>query len=387
MPAPRTQPFAHLISAPIAVIRFRRQTTLAALAVAAAACGGGDADERASAPSARAASDTLPLAERRKMAGRILFVSERGGNQDVYAVAPAGGEPVRLTEGPEADYPAALSPDGAALLVVSVGERQGDQVEQMRLLPLSGGEGAAPLGPASARARAPSWGAEGAWLVFESDRESFRDLFRIGRDGTGLKRLTANPEGNFEPAVSPDGRWIAFASSRDGDAELYLMAADGSGQRRLTAFHRDDWGPVWSPDGATLLFHSNREGADRLFLVAPDGTGLRRLTAASDTARAGVGEADPAWSPDGRRVAFTRQAREGESRVRVADPAGGPVVEIASGPGNASQPAWSPDGRHLVFVVTREGEADLWLARADGSAPTPLTRLPGDEWLPRWAPR
>ena len=366
------------------MIPFRPSLALAALALLAA-CGGRDADERASGSSARAASDTLPLAERRGLAGRILFVAERGGNQDVYAVSPAGGEPARLTDAPEADYPAALSPDGAALLVVSVGERRGDQVEQMRLLPLAGGEGAAPLGPASARARAPSWGAGGAWLVFESDRESFRDLFRIGRDGTGLKRLTANPEGNFEPAVSPDGRWIAFASSRDGDAELYVMAADGSGQRRLTAFHRDDWGPLWSPDGATLLFHSNREGADRLFLVAPDGTGLRRLT--PDTARAGVGEADPAWAPGGRRVAFTHQVREGESRVRIADPAGGPVVEIRSGPGHASQPAWSPDGRHLVFVVTRDGEADLWLARADGSAPTPLTRLPGDEWLPRWAPR
>ncbi|HEX2204957.1 MAG TPA: hypothetical protein VHG91_16730 [Longimicrobium sp.] len=369
--------------------RIHPSVALAALLLAAcgdSGAGGGD-DARSASVSRRAAADTLPLAERRGMAGRILFVAERGGNQDVYAVSPAGGAPVRLTDAPEADYPAALSPDGAALLLVSVGERQGDQVEQMRLLPLSGAGGAAPLGPASARARAPSWGAGGEWLVFESDRASFRDLFRIGRDGTGLTRLTSNTEGNFEPAVSPDGRWIAFASSRDGDAELYVMAADGTGQRRLTAFHRDDWGPAWSPDGRTLLFHSNREGADRLFLVAPDGTGLRRLTATSDTVRADVGEADPAWSPDGRRVAFTRQVRGAESRVRLADVATGAVVEIDAGPGNASQPAWSPDGRHLAFVVTRDHEADLWLARADGSAPTPLTRLPGAEWLPRWAPR
>ena len=159
----------------------------------------------------------------------------------------------------------------------------------------------------------------------------------------------------------------------------------------MTAFHRDDWGPRWSPDGGTISFLSNREGADRVFLVAPDGTGLRKLNAASDTApdRLQVAEADFAWSPDGRRIAWSRQPRGGGARVWVTDAATGEAREVVRpGEGNDAQPAWSPDGRHLAFVSSRgEEDAALWIARADGSGATPLTRLPGAEWLPRWAPR
>ena len=367
----------------------------AGLLIALGGCGGADrapsADANAAADTA-AAVDTIPLAERRAAGGRIVFISERGGESpDVYAVSPAGGEPARLTDGPGADYPAAVTPDGAALLVVSVTEGE-DHVERMSLLPLDGGGGAAPLGPVSARARSPSWGPAGEWLAFESDRESFRDVYRIARDGTGLKRLTENREGNFEPAVSPDGAWIAFASSRDGDAEVYVMRPDGGEERRLTAFHRDDWGPRWSPDGRTIAFLSNREGGDRVFLVAPDGTGLRRLSADSaaspDTAAsASAQEADPAWSPDGRRIAITLRTRDGASRVRVVDVTTGEAREVAGTGGKDSHPAWSPDGRFLAFTSEKNGDADVWLARADGTGATRLTRSLGPDWLPRWAPR
>ncbi|MFL5541679.1 MAG: TolB family protein, partial [Longimicrobiaceae bacterium] len=224
--------------------------------------------------------------------------------------------------------------------------------------------------------------------VFESDRESFRDLYRIDADGSGLRRLTENREGNFDPAVSPDGRWIAFVSSRDGDAEIYVMRADGGGERRLTAFHRDDWGPRWSPDGRTLAFLSNREGADRVFLVSPDGTGLRKLSAGTDSAgtdsaAAPWQEADPAWSPDGTHIALTRHLRPGESHVRIVDVRTGGAREVR-GAEAASQPAWSPDGRHLAFTAGSAGDAELWIARADGSHATRITHSNGADWLPRW---
>ena len=115
--------------------------------------------------------------------------------------------------------------------------------------------------------------------MFESDSASFRDIYRVQADGTGLLRLTSNPQGNFEPAVSPDGQSIAFVSSRDGDAEVYVMGAHGGAVRRLTAFHRDDWAPRWSPDGGRIAFLSNRDGVDRVYVVAADGTGLRALGA------------------------------------------------------------------------------------------------------------
>jgi len=327
-------------------------------------------------------ADTLSLAERGAAAGRIVFVSEREGVPRAAVVAPTGQGARVLLAGEGATYPAAVSPDGRTLLAIAVREQGAEHGEQMVLVPMRGGA-TRPLGPAGPRARSAAWAPDGRWVVFESDRASFRDLYRIGPDGSGLRRLTENREGNFDPAVSPDGRWIAFASSRDGDAEIYVMRADGRDQRRLTAFHRDDWGPRWSPDGKAIAFLSNREGADRVFLVSPDGTGLRKLSTDTDSAAAPWQEADPAWSPDGTRIAFTRHVRPGESHVRIVDVRTGGAREVR-GAAVASQPTWSPDGRHLAFTAGSGGDAELWITRADGSRATRITRMKGADWLPRW---
>jgi len=325
----------------------------------------------------------IPRAELRALAGRIVFVSERDGQAEVYSARPDGREVRRLTNVPSNDYPAAPTPDGRALLVVSTRGEGQEQRERMVLLPLRGGPGR-PLGPVSGHARSPSWSPDGEWLAFESDSASFRDVYRIRADGSGLLRLTSNPEGNFEPAVSPDGWWIAFVSSRDGDAEIYLMRADGGEARRLTAFHRDDWAPRWSPDGRWIAFLSNREGVDRVYLVSPGGTGLRALGAAgADTA---LSEAEPAWSPDGSRIALTLRRRGGGAQVAVAEVAGGRVTIVSAADEAASMPAWSPDGRHLAYTAERDGEAEVRIARADGSGAAALTRSRGPDWLPRWIP-
>lgn len=346
---------------------------------------GGARNAPENAPGDAAPADTIPLAERRRIGGEIAFVSERDGNEEVYVVRPTGEER-RLTRGPARDYVAAPAPDGSGVLVISVEQDSaGNQLERLLLYPAGGGE-PFQIGPRSARSRAPSWSPDGRWLVLESDEASFRDLYRIGRDGRNPLRLTDNPEGNFEPAVSPDGRLIAFASSRDGDAEVYVMNADGSGERRLTAFHRDDWGAEWSPDGGTLLFLSSREGADRVFLMKPDGSEQRKLHEASDTgsARMARAEADPAWSPDGTRIAYSVHTREGGASIGVTDVRTGEARRLSDGQGKDTMPAWSPDGRYLVFASERGGEVDLYLVRADGTGLTRLTRAKGPDWLPRW---
>lgn len=345
-------------------------------------CGAEPSSRAEAAPSATATppADTLTLAERARIPGWIAFVAEGGGGRDVHRIRPTG-ERVTLAATPAAEYTAAPAPDGSALLVVGVEEKEGVHLERLMSYPFAAGQ-PVQLGRATGRARSPSWSPDGRWLVFESDEASFRDLYRM-EVGGGARRLTDDPEGNFDPAVSPDGRWIAFVSSRDGQTEIYRMRADGSGQQRLTAFHRDDVAPRWSPDGRWIAFVSDREGVDRIFLMAPDGTGQRRLH--PDPGTPDQREEDPVWSPDGGRVAHVVRSRAGGAEVWVTDVRTGRRTRIA-GSGRDDMPAWSPDGRYLTFVSERDGDPELYLARADGSAPTRLTRTPGADWLPRWVP-
>ncbi|HLL84472.1 MAG TPA: hypothetical protein VK420_17540, partial [Longimicrobium sp.] len=159
--------------------------------------------------------------------------------------------------------------------------------------------------------------------------------------------------------------------------------------RRLTAFHRDDWSPRWSPDGRRIAFLSNREGSDRIYVMNADGSGTERATGGPDLppdARpdsAGQ-EMDPAWSPDGRRIAYTFRTRGGKSSIRVTDPASGTGRDLSDGRGKDWMPAWSPDGRHIAFSSERGGDMDLYRMTADGGKVTRLTRARGADWLPRW---
>jgi TolB protein len=377
----------------IAGARLRRGAGLAVLLQAGLA-GCGDAAEGRSAGApvaalARAlhapAADAMPRSERAALVGRLVFVSERGGTPDVYVLDLRGGGERPLAVGEESLYPAAVSPDGSSLAVLVVDGHGEQHLERLRIVPLSGDGAARDIGPVSARVRAPAWSPGGDWLYFESDAESFRDIYRMRADGSALQRLGGNEPGDFEPSLSPDGRWVVFASSRDGDAEIYRMSAAGGAAERLTAFHREDVAPQWSPAGDLIAFVSNREGHDRIFLMSPDGTGQRRLTREPETAGERM-EEGPVWSPAGDRIAYVVRERGGRASVWIADLATGRHRRVPGEAGSDDGPVWSPDGAHLAFVSTRDGDADLYVARADGSAPTRLTRSPGADWLPRWVP-
>ncbi len=360
---------------------------------AASTAGEGSAARTASGDSAASAASNpgevdqaalaIPAAERQRIPGLIAFVSERGADKDVWLVRPTGEE-TRLTQGPEDEFPAAVRPGGASLLVAaSQQEHGGVHREQLRLVALDGTTTAlhAPRG----RARNPSWAPDGAWFVAESDAHGFSDLVRMtpqpDADRDAMRMQTAT-EGSFEPSVSPDGTQVAFVSSRDGDPEIYLMKADGTDVRRLTFFHKEDWAPQWSPDGRFIAFLSNRESRTRVFVMRADGTETRAVSGAVDTGE----ERDVAWSPDGSALAFVGRQPSGKTRIWKAAMDGSAPVALTGGERIDDQPVWSPDGKYLVHASDRARNVDLFLVRADGSGQTRLTQAPGADWLPRWLP-
>jgi len=168
---------------------------------------------------------------------------------------------------------------------------------------------------------------------------------------------------------------IAFVSYRGGGpanhGTVYVVNADGSGQRRL-ARHVRDFPPAWSPDGRKLAFVRDVGANSEVYVVNADGSGERRLT------RNPAGGGFPAWSPDGRKIAFVRGVG-GNGEVYVMNADGSGQRNLTRNPADDWFSAWSPDGRKIAFV--RSGRCwvcpandKLYVMNADGSGQRRLAR-------------
>jgi Tol biopolymer transport system component len=220
----------------------------------------------------------------------------------------------------------------------------------------------------------PRWSPDGARIAFVSARTGAAELYVMRDDGTDVRRLTTGGAVTQGAAWSPDGRRIAVVTTYQevaagGDAvvnlEVEVVGADGTGRTRLTTGPARDINPAWSPDGARIAFSSERSGRLELYTMRPDGSDVRRLTTASGTA--GGGGFFPAWSPDGRRVAFA-SSREGNQELYVVNADGTGEVRLTNHPARDNQPTWSPDGTRLLFWSTRDGgPPQIYVMNADGS--------------------
>ena len=138
---------------------------------------------------------------------------------------------------------------------------------------------------------------------------------------------------------------IAFCSSRDGNWEIYVMNADGSDQTRLTENPGHDWEPAWSPDGTRIAFHSQRPPGKRggsIYVMDSDGSHQTRLT--HDPAL----DSTPTWSPEGTRIAFSRDSCwqvslekcPGKSEITLMSDRGGDVVRLTKNRFEDDMPDW-----------------------------------------------
>jgi serine/threonine-protein kinase len=288
--------------------------------------------------------------------GKIIFISNRDGYDQIYEMNADGSNLVQLTfDETHKSWPA-YSPDGTKILYV------GD-----------GGFGPynTKLGP---------------------------DVWVMDADGSNQTNLTQTKGVDDDPVWSPDGSKIVFVSYRfGGSRQLTVMNSDGSEQKRVS-FEFEEYNPTFSPNGGTLLFSSTffftlnmrqyRDGempanVDSLFdlKLEPELYDDRY----DEPDRIGKGDS-PAWSPDGNWIIYIR-TNGNNRRIYLLDAnSNGATVRHLEVPGLNYDPAWSPDSQHIVFANSTSGNLEIYTMDLGGRFQTNLTNFEGDDKMPNWKP-
>jgi Tol biopolymer transport system component len=296
--------------------------------------------------------------------GKIAFTSARTGNSDIWVMNPNGTGQRDLTRSSAADTLPQWSPRGKLILFQSYRNQREFPDDADVYVMQANGRDLREVTFSNAFDGDPAWSPDGKRIVFESRRDGNTEIYTINANGSGTKRLTANNVFDGDPAWSPDGKSIAFASDRDGNREIYVMNADGSNERRLTrtggrvddiTLHGLDADPAWSPDGKKLAFESNRDGDLEIYVMNADGTNQRNLT---DNASL---DALPAWSADGRELAFeSERAEKGNRDIYVMSSSNGTVFDrLTTASGADEMPDWQAMPAQTGCTITGTAGNDI----------------------------
>ncbi len=250
---------------------------------------------------------------------KLLCVSNRTGNAEIFAMDADGGHAVNLTNSPAED-----------------------------------GQ--------------PAWSLDGKRIAFTSTRDGVQQIYLMQADGSNVKRLTTYEGADRAPAWSPDGKKIAFCRNVNGNQEVFVMNVDGSGTANISNSDGFDGDPAWSPDGKHLAFTSNRSGDGfRLYVMDADGNNVQQLSEEKNP----FGYVYPAWSPDGKHIVYTDLGKNA-LELFVHDYGRAKRRDLTKLTGLNTNAAWSPNGQRLALVHMDIADMDsligsLYVMNADGT--------------------
>jgi TolB protein len=279
----------------------------------------------------------------------FLPLKKKGGASDDRRLVYHAAEP-------ESAQNPSFSPDGGRVLFTVFDSGYNDGPAGLYTVPVGGGGRTRLFYRAdhdSVNLPGTSWNPSVGLVAFASDIEGNDDIWTIGQDGKGLKRVTRHEDKAYfvEPSFSPDGQSIVFERDTGNTEEtqhgsIWKVGADGTGLTRLTD-GPDDRQPNWSPTGDRILFQRKEAGGDdwNIYTMSPDGTDMRRVTTskASDT--------DASWSPDGKWIVYSSDHGGLQvPNIFIVSAEGGEPVRVTRDKKNENgAPSWSPDGKNIAF--------------------------------------
>ena len=261
----------------------------------------------------------LPIGAR---GGKIAFVSERDGSENIYIMNADGTYQFRLTQ------------NGGSF---------------------------------------PSIYPDGNMIVFTSDYQGNSEIYLMNTKGSNLVNLTNSPGNDKFPSFSPDGSKIAFVSDRDGNEEIYTMDIDGNDQIRLTFNSMNDDIPRFTPDGKKIVFRSTTDG--QLYIMNIDGTNQAKLTENLNF------DKGYAISPDGSILAFSDT--EDIYSIYLAGTSISSFLVLAR---DRAFPCFSPDGKHVAFSSAFKSKSEIYTMNVDSTNKVKRTENRYRDFGPTWGP-
>lgn len=259
---------------------------------------------------------------------KIVFISNRDGNDELYMMDYDGRNQARLTFNTIRDY-------------------------------------------------MPAWSADGKQIAFTSYRKNRANLFILD-PYEGKITEVASQGTNFAPSFSPDGKKLAFCSTADeGNPEIYVATSEGTHIKRLTFNKAIDTAPSWSPTSREIAFTSDRGGTPQIYIMDAEGSNVRRVSF-------GGGYHDaPAWSPTGDRIVYVSRVDQ-IFDLYVLNLRTNQIMKLTESNARNESPSWSPDGRHIVFSSNLTGTIQIYTIDYDGANLRRLTSK-GESKLPDWS--
>tara|TARA_B100001146_G_C16180795_1_gene434512 strand:+ start:1026 stop:2006 length:981 start_codon:yes stop_codon:yes gene_type:complete len=271
---------------------------------------------------------------------RIAFVSDRGGDWDIWVMHPDLSELKNLTNNPSFDSH-------------------------------------------------PSWSPDGKKITFYSDRDSNKNIYSMDQYGSNIKQLTINSKSNHSPSWSPDGKKIAFVSNRSGDNCIWIMNPDGSEQYNLTKLLKSSRWPSWSHINNEILFISE----NIIYQINPETFESNTVFKLNkDLVFNGLFIGWPVWSPDGSKITLISNFLDRERLTPTlysVDKNGKAFKPLINSPGLGpdERPGWSPDGNSIVYSsFTNNNVRQIWVINVDTGLNTQLTSGNHMNGFPAWEP-
>ena len=254
---------------------------------------------------------------------KIVFVSNRDGNNEIYSCNGDGSNILRLTHDAASDDEPAWSPDRSRIAFIS--RRTGDP-----------------------------------------------ELYIMNADGSNVIRKTFSGSYNEHPTWSPDGTQIAYSSVSNGSMNIWVVDVTSGSPLQLFAAPGWDAHPAWSPDGMKIALVSDWAAYDivyDIYVINADGSGFISLT---NNIFDPINYLNPSWSPTGTVLALAISREIGidqyHTQVGVMNPDGSGLTTIISGAAPFTRTSWSPDGTRIAYTSLSGSRFDVSWVSADGSS-------------------